>query len=90
VALDPTDVRAFLNRPWGLLARETERHRAEMHRRDPEWTARTAAALRDEVSRANSDWPTSDDRAADLEHHLELRALFDRISHALRRRHRAR
>ncbi|MBX3191887.1 MAG: hypothetical protein KF819_33155 [Labilithrix sp.] len=85
-----SDLRAYLDRPWGDLAVETERHRAKTYREDPEWTWRTAAALREAVTAANPGWPTPADRDADLAHHLHLRSLLDRAAHAFARRRRAR
>lgn len=86
MALKPADVHAFLDRPWGLLETATEQHRAERSRADPEWTWRTAAALREDVCRSNPGWPSEEDRARDLEHHEQLKALLDRVGHELRRR----
>jgi hypothetical protein len=86
VPLDPAAVRAYLSRDWDRLADDTERHRAEMHRRDPEWTWRVAAALRHQVAIANPAWPSAHDRDADFAHHIHLRELLDRAAHGLRRR----
>ncbi|MFO0550331.1 MAG: hypothetical protein U0271_18195 [Polyangiaceae bacterium] len=84
--LKPADVRAFLDRPWGMLEAATQEHRAEQAQSDPEWAWQTAQALREEVRRSNPSWPTAEDRARDLEHHVKLKALIDRASHELRRR----
>lgn len=85
MALKPADVRAFLERPWGMLEAATQEHRAERVREDPEWAWHTAQALREDVCRLNPGWPTEADRARDLEHHVTLKALIDRASHELRR-----
>lgn len=85
MALKPADVRAFMERPWGLLEAATEEHRAERAQEDPEWAWHTAQALREEVRRLNPGWPTEEDRARDLEHHVKLKALIDRASHELSR-----
>jgi hypothetical protein len=86
--MDRSSVRAYLDRPWGLLEEDAERHRAETYRRDPAWAWRTAAALRHAVQKANPRWPTPADREADFAHHLHLCSLLDRASHELARRHR--
>lgn len=86
MALKRADVRAFLDRSWGVLEAATDAHRAEQAQADPEWTWRTAAALREDVARANPGWPTQEDRERDHEHHVRLKALLDRASHELRRR----
>jgi hypothetical protein len=88
--MDRSSVRAYLDRPWALLETDTERHRIEAYRRDPAWAWRTATALRQAVSDANPDWPTTSDREADLAHHVRLRLLLDRASDAIARRRRAR
>jgi hypothetical protein len=86
VPLDPAAVRAYLTRDWGRLTEDAERHRAEMYQRDPEWTWRTAAALRHQVATTNPGWPSAADRDADFAHHQHLRELLDRAAHGLRRR----
>jgi hypothetical protein len=87
--MDRSSLRAYLDRPWEKLEANTERHRVETYRRDPAWAWRTAAALRAAVSEANPDWPTTEGRAADYNHHVRLRRLLDRASHAITRRRRA-
>jgi hypothetical protein len=86
--MNGSSVRAYLTRDWGLLEDETDRHRAEAYQADPTWAWRTAAALREAVSTANPSWPTTDDREADLAHHLQLRRVLDRVSDELARRRR--
>jgi hypothetical protein len=88
--IDASSVRAYLDRDWGLLEDDTERHRAAAYQRDPTWAWRTAAALREAVAKANPAWPTPEDREADFAHHLRLRRLLDRASHELARRRRPR
>ncbi|GAC1578524.1 MAG: hypothetical protein NVS3B20_09610 [Polyangiales bacterium] len=87
--MDRSQVRAYLDRPWGLLDADAERQRASAYQTDPAWAWRIANGLRSEVCKANPTWPTAADRAADLEHHLHLRSLLDRASHGLARRRRA-
>lgn len=84
--IDGPSVRANLDRDWGPLEAHTERHRAQAYRRDPTWSWRTAAALREAVVKANPSWPTAADRDADFAHHVRLRRLLDRASHEVTRR----
>jgi hypothetical protein len=88
--IDESSLRQYLERPWQELTSQTEEHRVAAYARDPEWTWRTAAALREAVVRANPGWPTKESRQEDLAHHLALRSLLSRAAHAFRNRRRAR
>lgn len=88
--MNGTSLRAYRDRAWGLLEDDSERQRAEAYQRDPQWSCRTADALRAAVVAANPGWPTAADRDADFAHHLRLKELIDRASRALTRRRRAR
>ena len=50
---------------------------------DPDVRVRAAHALWEHARRVRPDWPTADDRAADLDHHVHLKRLLDRAGRAL-------
>jgi len=87
--VDRSSLLAYLDRPWAALEEQTEQHRVATYQRDPAWSWRTAAALRQAVCRAQPSWPTPADRAADFEHHVRLRSLLDQVADELTRRRRA-
>lgn len=78
-------LRAFANRPWVDAERAKREHMAERYREDPAAHVAAIHALRAHLRVVRPEWPTPADRAADLLHHIELKAKIDR---AARDRHR--
>jgi hypothetical protein len=77
--ITPENVRAFLQRPWAELAELKERHWREALQADPLATFKASASLW-EVLRATGHTVDPQERQADLEAHLRLRALLDRTA----------
>ena len=73
---DRTSVDALKRDHWASRFRE-EGAAAAMH---------VASLLYQHVRRARPDWPTPDDRAEDLTHHVELKRLLARTAGAFARR----
>ncbi len=76
--LDPTGLRAFVDRDWSIVARATREARAAM---PVEEKVRIAIELFEAAQRAVPGWPDDATRRADLAHHLRVRALLDRAAH---------
>lgn len=78
--LTPTNVRAFLGRPWDALAKSKERHWREANLADPLATFHASESLWEILHEAGHTTNESE-RSADLDAHLRLRALLDRTAH---------
>ena len=78
--IDAANVRAFLGRPWGELARLKEQHWRDALLSDPLATFRASEALW-QVLHDHGHTTNAAERRADLEAHLRLRALLDRTTH---------
>ena len=77
--MTPTNIRAFLSRPWEELEALKARHWREALEADPLVTYRASEALWERLhEQGQVDDPEA--RRADLEMHLRLRALFDRTA----------
>jgi len=73
------DLQAFAARDWDLVTREKERWWAERGRQlSAEEKLRIGDMLRRHAQRLRPDWPSPEERRADLETHI-------RVSEALRR-----
>jgi hypothetical protein len=84
VAMDPKEVRGFVERDrasveW--LKREYHARRARLD--GPSAGLRLSQQLRDQVRSVIPGWPTSEDRAADLDHHVRLKQKLDRAARGL-------
>ena len=85
--MDPLAVRSFMRRAYDVVAESKQDHWARRFREEGgDATWRAGQALREHVKLVRPDWPSEDDRAEDLEHHIELRRLLDRTAHAFPRR----
>jgi hypothetical protein len=71
------DVLAFRDRDWSAFERAPVT-------RDPQSCIRLAGSLHAQVRHACPDWPTDDERAADLDAHVRLSETFRRIFDAQR------
>ena len=54
--------------------------------RDRDAAVRTSWALWGHARRVRPDWPTGEERQADLDHHVRLKAILDRAARAFSRR----
>ena len=85
--MDPAAVRSFMRRDHDLVAESKRDYWAARFRAEGGVaTWRAGQTLRDHARRARPDWPTEDDRAEDLKHHVTLTRLLDRAAHAFPRR----
>jgi len=85
--VDPAAVRAFATRDRESVQRAKRAYHADRHAASHAMAGFIAGqALREHVRRLRPDWPTPDDRAADLAHHVELKRLLDRAADAFARR----
>lgn len=73
--LDPDDLRRFAQRRWVPTLAEDRRRRA---RQPVASKVATAIMLYEAAKATRPDWPTVEDRRADLTHHLRLIALIRR------------
>ncbi len=80
--LDPDELRAFANRDWTGFDRVTREARAALSVQEK---VRLAIELYESARRTRPDWPSDDDRRADLEAHLRMKALLQRAAHVGRR-----
>ncbi len=80
--LDPDELRAMMARPWDVLERAGARHWAA---EPPEAHLRAAQELYD-LGRQHHDWPSAEERAADLAAHQRLARLLQRADLGLARR----
>lgn len=74
------NIEAFLARPWAELEAMKARHWREALRADPLATFRASEALW-EVLHREGHTTNREERDADLEAHLRLRAILDRAAH---------
>ncbi len=70
--VDDLGARAYVGRPWAAIERAKRRFWAEAKRTPGERVA-VAEALREHARELHPMWPTNEDRAEDLAHHIELR-----------------
>lgn len=71
--MDPREIRDFLNRDWARKEAQTRLYWAERYRREgAEATLEASSELRAHLCSLRPDWPTGQDRAVDLRHHLEF------------------
>jgi len=83
----PEDLRAFAQRRWDLVEREKTRFRVERFRQGgPAASFAAARGLRERFRRLHPAGPSAEDRKADLDSHVALKATLDRAAHAFRRR----
>jgi len=83
--MDAEAIREFANRNRTLVEEEKRRHWAVQYRRlGPEVTWAAGQRLREHMSVVRPDWPTAQERADDLAHHIELKRKLDRTAGARR------
>jgi hypothetical protein len=81
--MDAESLRAFANRDWRALEASKRAHWARTrHAGGPEAMLRLARYLREHARAVNPDWPSTRDRARDLDHHVRLKQLLVRVAHA--------
>jgi hypothetical protein len=81
VKVTRTDIEEFLSRDWALFERSEALHWCATKKRDgAEAALRMAAELRRQAIAAHPDWPTPDDRAADLAHHAAVAEMLARAA----------
>ena len=79
--MNPGDVRAYLERGWALIEDLDREHWAqEFVRRGPDAAVAAAEAFRQHVRSIRPEWPSADERRADLAHHVELKRAIDRAA----------
>jgi hypothetical protein len=81
--MDPHDVRAYLERGWTVIEDLDREHWArEFAQRGPDAAMAAGEALREHVRSIRPDWPSDEERRADLAHHIELKLAIDRAAGA--------
>jgi hypothetical protein len=85
--MDARSVLEFVDRDWTEIERSKRDHWTDRFRREgPAATLGASLALWQHARAVRPDWPTGEDRADDLAHHVTLKQLIDRASGALPRR----
>ena len=80
------DVERFLRRDWQLLADSKEDFwAARLRELGPGEGIRVADELRREMMERVPDWPSPDERAADLAHHQRVAEILRRVTRSARR-----
>lgn len=79
-----THLYAFARRDWSALARVKEEHLVQSYREHGSQASRAqASALYDHARSHVADFPSEEERLLDLEHHIRLKRLVDKASHAI-------
>jgi hypothetical protein len=85
--MTPEDIRAFAERPWGLLAALKLEFVAERYRKDgPNGARRAARRLAERWASLHPDGPSPESRDLDFSGHVALKSRLDRAGLAIRRR----
>jgi hypothetical protein len=75
------DVRAYARRRWEMVAALKHEHWArERAARGPAATFEVSQALWAHVRQLHPDWPSVEERRADLAHHVALKRAIDRAA----------
>lgn len=81
--MNPSDIKSFMKRGWNRKEALKQEYWAEQHREKGAIATLTASmALRDHLKALRSDWPTAEERAADLRHHLEFIDKLEQVADA--------
>jgi hypothetical protein len=80
--LDPDSLRAYVARPWDIVA---ERDLAERVARPVDEKVATGIALYEAAKATVPGWPSEDDRLEDLKHHVAVRQILVKV-HGVRAR----
>jgi hypothetical protein len=82
--MDQEALRQFARRDWSAAAQAKRDYWAEAYRRFGSGVARrTSTRLLDHARSVHPGFPTDEDRAHDLRHHVEFRERLDRAARAL-------
>lgn len=74
----------YAARDWQIIADQDRLHWVREYRlHGPEVTMRASMALWEHLHRVRPEWPTAQDRQEDLDHHLLLIQMFQRVTDAL-------
>lgn len=72
--MDRTAIRRFAHRDWRGLEAEKQRYWTDRLRREgPEVLLRAVEGLRGMMRALHPEWPSAEQRAGDLAHHVELK-----------------
>jgi hypothetical protein len=78
--MDLSDIHKYLQRDWGASAALDDRHwRERLSVAGPGAVLAATEAARQLIQTVRPDWPGSEERAADLENHVRLAALWRRV-----------
>jgi hypothetical protein len=78
------DVRAYAQRAWHVLTKLEQDHWArELSEHGPLSTLEASQALWTHMRHVRPDWPTEEDRRADLAHHVVVKRSIDRAARAV-------
>lgn len=81
--MDPRDLRAYANRPWGAAEVLKQEYWArEFAERGPDVTLAAAGALWRHMRLVHPTWPSDAERNEDFAHHLALKRTIDHASGA--------
>jgi hypothetical protein len=79
--VDLRDVQAYAQRPWATVEASKRDHWAsEFARRGPEASFQASQALWVHMRALRPDWPSVEERRADLAHHVEFKRAIDRAA----------
>jgi len=82
--VDPANIREFAHRNRAEVQASKQRYWAVQYRAfGHARTLQVSQALWQYMRRLRPDWPTAEDRAEDLAHHVGLKRKIDRAAHAL-------
>jgi hypothetical protein len=83
--VNPDDLRAYARRDWRGAERSKREHWArEIALRGPLATFEASQVLWDHMRRLRPDWPSPEERRADLAHHIALKHALDLAAGAFR------
>jgi hypothetical protein len=83
--VNPADLRAYARRDWRAAEiRKREYWAREVAERGPLATFLASQALWEHMRRLRPDWPSPEERRADLAHHIALKHALDRAAGAVR------
>ena len=76
--MNPDDLRAYARRDWRAAERGKREHWArEVAERGPLATFEASQALWEHMRRLRPDWPSPEERRADVAHHVALKRALD-------------
>lgn len=78
-------IKEYMARNWSAARDQKDAYWGErIARLGPAEGIRVAGELRRQMLALNPDWPSAEDREADLQHHIRLASLFRRSDSAFR------